>query len=78
MQKIKEILKNNKNSILISVFTIVVFVFTPLYNKYSQNYLDTSLKQAAISYAITRSINGAVSTLQQSSVTLGVGVEAFF
>jgi len=75
MQKIKEILKNNRNSVLISVFTIIVFIFTPLYNKFSQNYLDNSLKQAAISYAITRSINGAVSTLQQSSVTLGIGVE---
>ena len=75
MEKIKIFIKQNINSFLISIFTILVFIFTPFYNKYSEIYLNHSLKQAAISYAVARSINGAISTLQQSSVTLGVGVE---
>ncbi|WP_457562569.1 hypothetical protein [Caminibacter pacificus] len=61
--------------IIISIAALIVFAFTPLFNKISQNYIDNSLKQAAVSYAITRSINAAVSIVQNSSVSLGVGIQ---
>jgi len=67
--------KINKNSLWLCLFAFIVVFIVPLYDKITDKYLNESLKQAAITYAITRSINAAVSVIQESSLTIGVGVE---
>lgn len=52
---------------------IAVSSFSVL-DEYSDNYTDDSIKQAGISYAIARGINGIVSVLQTSTVQAGVGL----
>jgi len=64
-----------KPEYIISLIAVLTILFTPLYNKISKQYVDSSLKNAAISYAIARSINAGVSIIKNSSVTLGVGME---
>ena len=66
---------NNKKSLFISVIAVFIVITLPLYDKITNNYLNSSLKQSAITYAVTRSINAAVSIIQESSVTVGVGIE---
>jgi len=68
-------LKFDKNALILSLFAIIVVISVPLYDKITNKYLNESLKQAAITYAVTRSINAAVSVIQESSLTIGVGVE---
>ena len=60
---------------LLPILAIVVFLATPLYQNISKRYIDNSLKNAVITYAILRGINAGVSMVQKSSVTVGVGVE---
>ena len=60
---------------LLALFTLIIFLSTPLYEKYSERYIDNSLKSTAILYATLRGLNGAVSVVKQSSLTVGVGVE---
>jgi len=68
-------LKRNKyKNLLLSFFAFIV-ILTPLYNKITENYINNSLKQATISYAITRSINAAVSVIKHSSISIGVGID---
>ena len=43
-------------------------------DEYSDNYIHNSIIQAGASYAIARGINGIVSSLQTSTVQVGVGV----
>jgi hypothetical protein len=62
--------------LLLPVFAIFVFISTPLYDKISQNYINSSLKKSAITYATLRGLNAAVSVIQESSVNIGIGVEA--
>jgi len=61
--------------LLLPVFAIFVFVSTPLYDKISQNYINSSLTESAITYATLRGLNAAVSVIQESSVSIGIGVE---
>lgn len=57
------------------LFAFIVFAFTPLYAPYSKNYIDNTLKDAVVTYAVLRSLNAGVSVVQKSSITLGVGLE---
>ena len=61
--------------LLIPLLAIVVFLSTPTYSTYSKNYIDTTLKDAVVTYAVLRSLNAGVSVIQKSSVTVGVGLE---
>ncbi|WP_456479630.1 hypothetical protein [Nautilia sp.] len=71
----KPFLKTGKTSLFISLFAVLIVILTPLYDKITNSYLNTSLKHSAVTYAVTRSINAAVSVIQESSLTIGVGVE---
>ncbi|GAB6073845.1 hypothetical protein [Nautilia lithotrophica] len=75
MKNLFQNIKFDKNALLLSLFAVIVVISVPLYDKITNKYLNESLKQAAITYAVTRSINAAVSVIQESSLTIGVGVE---
>jgi len=62
--------------LILPLFAIFVFLSTPLYDNLSKNYIDNSLTKSAITYATLRGLNAAVSVIQESSLSLGVGVEA--
>ena len=66
--------KISKPSLFFSLIAIIA-ISIPLYDKITNKYLNSSLKQAAITYAVVRSINAAVSVIQESSLTIGVGIE---
>lgn len=67
--------KINKQALFLSLLAILTVISVPLYDKITNSYLNSSLKQSAVTYAVTRSINAAVSIIQESSVTVGVGIE---
>ena len=75
MKEFFQKLKIDKNALILSLFAIIVIISVPVYDRITNNYLNQSLKQAAVTYAVTRSINAAVSIIQESSLTVGVGVE---
>ena len=62
--------------IFLPLFAIFVFISTPLYDNLSKNYINSSLTKSAITYATLRGLNAAVSVIQESSLNLGIGVEA--
>lgn len=61
-------------ALLLPVIAVVIFLVTPMYNKASKEYIDNSLQEAIITYAIVRGINAGVSVFQESSLTVGVGI----
>ncbi len=61
--------------VLLPILAIVVFLTAPLYQNISNKYIDNSLKNAVVTYAILRGINAGVSMVQKSSVSVGVGIE---
>ena len=58
---------------IVVAIVIVISSFSVL-DKYSDSYTDDSIKQAGISYAIARGINGIVSVLQTRTVQVGMGI----
>ncbi|NOX15125.1 MAG: hypothetical protein GXP61_03710 [Epsilonproteobacteria bacterium] len=62
--------------ILLPFFAIFIFISTPLYDNLSKNYINSSLTKSAITYATLRGLNAAVSVIQESTLTFGIGVEA--
>ncbi len=63
-----------KKNILLAILTLVVFFSSPIYSTYSEKYIDENLKNAVITYATIRSLNAGVSVIQESSISLSVGV----
>ncbi|WP_198001949.1 hypothetical protein [Caminibacter mediatlanticus] len=55
---------------------MLIYLSTPLYDRFANEYINNSLKQAFFTYAIVRSFNGMISTLQESSISFGIGVDA--
>ena len=80
MQPIKSLLLERVNesvfrtNILLAILTVIVFFSSPIYSTYAKNYIDDSLKSAVITYASLRSLNAGVSVIQESSISLSVGV----
>lgn len=64
-----------RTNIILAISALIIFYSAPLYSTYAKNYIDSSLKSAAISYATLRSLNAGISVIQESSVTFGVGVD---
>ncbi|QCT94772.1 hypothetical protein FE773_06135 [Caminibacter mediatlanticus TB-2] len=58
------------------LFVLLIYLSTPLYDRFANEYINNSLKQAFFTYAIVRSFNGMISTLQESSISFGIGVDA--
>ena len=63
-----------KKKIMLAILTIIVFFSSPIYSTHAQNYIDESLKSAVVTYATLRSLNAGVSVIQESSISLSVGV----
>jgi hypothetical protein len=71
MQKIKF----DKTNLILPLIAILVFISAPLYSNLSKEYINNTLTNAVVTYATLRGLNAGISVLQESSVTLGVGVE---
>jgi len=63
-----------KTNIMLAILTIVVFFTSPMYSTYAKNYIDESLESAVVTYATLRSLNAGISVIQESSISLSVGV----
>ncbi len=64
-----------KKRLILPILAILIFLLTPLYKNISEKYIDDTLKDAVVTYATLRGINAGVSVIQESSVSLGVGLE---
>lgn len=71
---LKSIVPMVKNRLILPILAILVFVSVPLYNGIASKYLDESLRQSATAYALARSINAGVSVIQDSSISVSMGV----
>ncbi len=72
LAKLKDSLLNT--NVMLAVLALIVFFSAPIYSTYSKNYIDNNLKSAVVTYAALRSLNAGVSVIQESSITLSVGV----
>ena len=72
LEKLKKIAF--ETNIFLAIFTIGVFFSSPIYSTYAKSYIDESLKNAVVTYATLRSLNAGVSVIQESSISLSVGV----
>ncbi len=73
LEKIKQFHSHKQNFIL-ALVTMTLFLLTPLYNTFSKNYINESLKDSALVYATLRTLNAGVSVIQESSVSVSVGI----
>jgi hypothetical protein len=71
-RKIKTFLLNSKKE-LITLFFVLAVVFIPT-QKITSEYINDSLKQAGITYLITRSINATVSIIKHSQINFNAGI----
>jgi len=71
---LKRKIKFHTYNLLLSILAVFIAFSTPLYDSITQKYVDESLKQAAVTYAATRTINATVSVLQNTSIEVGVGL----
>jgi hypothetical protein len=67
--------KINIKNLILPIITLLIFISTPLYKDISEKYINETLKDAIITYATLRGVNAGVSVIQESSLTLGVGVD---
>ena len=63
-----------KAILAIFVVALVVISSTRVLDEYVDDYTDTALKNAALTYATARGLNAIVSMMQSSSVEAGIGV----
>jgi hypothetical protein len=67
-------LRKSKQNIIIFLLSVIILFSFPLYDKYTNNYINQSLKSSLITYAISRSLNAAVSVIKHSSIEAGAFV----
>lgn len=67
--------KEKKNQFTLLIILLVTFSWVPTLDNYSDDYTDTSIIQAGAAYATARGINALISTLQTSTIQVGIGVE---
>ena len=69
------LLREKKNQLILVVILLVTFSWVPTLDNYSDDYTDASILQAGAAYATARGINALISTLQTSTIQVGLGVE---
>ncbi|MCP4341264.1 MAG: hypothetical protein GY799_20865 [Desulfobulbaceae bacterium] len=69
------LLQEKKNQLILMVILLVTFSWVPTLDNYSDEYTDASILQAGAAYATARGINALISTLQTSTIQVGLGVE---
>lgn len=70
-----KLLQKKKNQFTLLIILLVTFSWVPTLDNYSDEYTDTSIIQAGAAYATARGINALISTLQTSTIQVGIGVE---
>ena len=63
-----------KAALALFVAVLVLISSTRVLDDYVDDYTDTALKNAALTYATARGLNAVVSMMQSSSVEAGIGV----
>jgi hypothetical protein len=67
-------LKKSKQNIIIFLLSIIILFSFPLYDKFTKNYINQSLKSSLITYALARSLNAGISVIKNSSIEAGAFV----
>jgi hypothetical protein len=67
-------LKKSKDNLIIFLFSFIILFSLPLYDRFTEKYINESLKTSAITYATVRSINAVISVIKHSSVEIGAFV----
>ena len=62
-----------KTVLLVAVLLLVLVSWLGVVDKKSTQYVDESIVQASLAFASARLLNGAISTLQSTSITIGFG-----
>ncbi len=70
-RKIKVFILASKKELFILLFSIIIFIPT---QNITSKYINNSLKQAGITYLITRSINATVSIIKHSQINFNAGI----
>lgn len=60
------------NTILIIVAGLILLSWLPVVDDYGDRYTSKALTQAAVTYGVVRGINGLVSVLQSTEVSIGI------
>lgn len=63
---------SRKNSLLIFVTGLILLSWLPVVDNYGDRYTSKALTQAAVTYGVVRGINGLVSVLQSTEVSIGI------
>ena len=63
---------SRKNRIFIIVAALILLSWLPVVDDYGDRYTSRALTQAAVTYGIARGINGLVSVLQSTQVSIGI------
>ncbi|GAX88030.1 conserved hypothetical protein [Lebetimonas natsushimae] len=67
-------LKKNKQNLIIFFSAVIILFSFPLYDKFTKNYINESLKSSLITYALARSLNAGISVIKNSSIEAGAFV----
>lgn len=67
-------LKKSRQNIIIFLLSIIILFSFPIYDKFTKNYINESLKSSLITYATARSLNAAISVIKNSSIEAGAFV----
>jgi len=60
---------------LLPILALLIYLSFPLYNSYTEKYIDNSLKKSLIIYASLKSLNSGISIIKESTIKVGIGVE---
>ncbi len=67
-------LSNSKVTFSVIVVLVTVLSFTKILDNYTDTYTSEAITSAAITYAAARGINAVVSTMQTTTIEVGVGL----
>jgi hypothetical protein len=63
---------SRKNTLLIIVAGLMLLSWLPVVDNYGDRYTSRALTQATVTYGVVRGINGLVSVLQSTEVSIGI------
>ena len=60
---------------ILPILAIIVYFSFPIYNSYTERYLNDSLKKSLIIYASLKTLNSGISVIKNSTVQIGMGLQ---
>ena len=69
---------SDRTVLLIVIYLVLALATQFFFQRYGTQYLDSALIKATASYALARGLNGVITVVQESSISVGIGVEGNF